>query len=112
MKPVTEAKKIIKTVVKKNGATAASSPTPAPEVTIEAKVDVGFGNAVFLRGQGGGLSWERGVPLKCVDGSTWRWSTKADDKLTFKLLLNDAVWAQGADVTAVPGQILQIAPRF
>ena len=63
---------------------------------VEAKVDVGFGNSLFIRGQGAELSWDKGLPLNCIDGSTWVWSTtKAKDKLVFKLVLNDQVWAQG-----------------
>ncbi len=97
---------------------AASSSAPVRQgatsktVTIEAKVDVGFGNALYLRGEGHGLSWNRGIPLKCVDKSTWLWSGDAPDKLKFKLLLNDAVWCQGEDLIAVPGQKIQVAPAF
>jgi len=85
---------------------------PAPVTTIKAKIDVGFGNNLFVRGQGAGLSWERGVPLSCVDGQTWQWSGKADDWLTFKLLLNDQVWAKGDDLVAKPGQKIEIVPTF
>ena len=94
-----------KPAVKKTSAKAAVT-------TIKAKVDVGFGNNLFVRGQGAGLSWERGTPLVCVDGQTWSWSTPTADKLTFKVLLNDAVWAQGEDVVADPGKQVEISPRF
>ena len=83
-----------------------------PVTTIEAKVNVGFGNNLFVRGEGAGLSWDQGMPLKCVDSETWQWSAPVDDKLRFKLLLNDAVWAKGEDLVAKPGQRLQIAPSF
>lgn len=73
---------------------------------------MGFGNNLFVRGQGPGLSWEAGVPLKCIDSETWQWSTPASNELKFKLLLNDTVWAQGEDLVATPGQRLRIAPRF
>jgi len=84
----------------------------AKTVTIEAKIDVGFGNTVYLRGEGRGLSWDRGIPLACVDGSTWKWSAETDEKLKFKLLLNDTVWAQGEDLVIAPGQKLEVAPAF
>lgn len=112
MKPVKGEKKSVKTVTKRASKVASKSAAVTPELTIEAKIDVGFGNALFLRGEGAGLSWERGTPLTCVDGTTWRWSRPGADALKFKLLLNDAIWAQGEDVTATPGQTLQIAPRF
>lgn len=114
MKPVKRTKRTTKTTP------APSEPNPKTETktsplsttTIEAKIDVGFGNNLFLRGEGAGLSWERGVPLKCVDGQTWQWSANAGDRLRFKLLLNDMVWARGEDLVAAPGQRLQISPVF
>ncbi len=80
--------------------------------TIEAKIDVGFGNTVYLRGQGPGLSWERGVPCECVNGNTWRWTAQAAEKLTFKLILNDSVWARGTDLVVGPGEKVELVPAF
>jgi len=100
-------------------ATAKTAPTttaaPASNgavTTIDVKLDVGFGNAVFLRGTGGGLTWERGVPLVCVDGSTWRWAQKVADPVTFKVLLNDQVWSAGSDLVVAPGQKVEVSPSF
>jgi hypothetical protein len=85
----------------------ASQPT-----TIEAKIDVGFGNTLYVRGQGGGLSWDTGVPLTCVGSNVWRWTSRTTEQLTFKLLVNDAVWAQGKDIVVAPGQRVEVAPSF
>jgi hypothetical protein len=81
-------------------------------VTVEAKIDVGFGNSLFLRGEGPGLNWSQGIPLACVDNSTWKWSCEANETLKFKLLLNDAVWAQGDNLVAAPGQKVEVSPAF
>jgi hypothetical protein len=91
--------------------------TPKPPAnggvtTIDVKLDVGFGNAVYLRGNGAGLSWERGVPLACVNSATWRWSGEVSDPVTFKLLINDKIWSAGNDLTVAPGQKIEIAPAF
>jgi len=83
-----------------------------PPTTIEAKIDIGFGNHLFVRGEGAGLSWDRGTPLECVDGQTWRWSVPAEQNLTFKLLLNDAVWAKGDNLMLAPGKRLEVSPAF
>ena len=97
---------------------AAPKPTTAAPAgsgaltTIDVKLDVGFGNAVFLRGHGGGLTWERGVPLSCVDGKTWRWSGTVKDPITFKPLINDKIWSAGTDLTVKPGQKLEVKPIF
>ena len=93
-------------------APAAASASAAAVTVIDVKHDVGFGNALYLRGQGGGLNWEHGVPLVCVDGKTWRWSGKVKDPLTFKLLINDKIWSAGNDMTVKPGQKLEIRPTF
>src|SRR5262249_42926124 len=84
----------------------------AKPATIEAKIDVGFGNSLYLRGEGLGLSWTHGIPLTCVDGTTWKWTGETKEQLKFKLLLNDEVWSQGEDVVAVPGQTVEISPAF
>ena len=105
----------------------AAAPTPAPAkpapvksaaatsdvpVTIEAKIDVGYGNNLFVRGQGGGLSWDRGLPLQNVDSKTWRLIVPAKDKVQFKFLINDAIWCQGEDLVAAPGKKLEVTPAF
>jgi len=80
---------------------------------VEAKIDVGLGNLLFIRGQGHGLSWFEGVPLNCVDPATWVWSAgQAREKVVFKLLLNDQVWAKGEDVMVEAGRKIEIVPCF
>jgi hypothetical protein len=98
--------------VKRAETTTGSARSSAKPVTIEAKIDVGFGNTLYLRGEGLGLSWTQGVPLTCVDGSTWKWSGETKEQLKFKLLINDQVWSQGEDLVATPGQKVEISPAF
>jgi hypothetical protein len=105
----TPAKPAASTTIK---STPAATAPPGDVTTIEVKLDVGFGNAVFLRGQGGGLTWERGIPLSCVDGKTWRWTAKVKDPITFKPLINDKIWSAGNDLTVKPGQKLEVKPVF
>ena len=84
-----------------------------PVTSVEAKIDVGFGNALFIRGQGQGLSWDKGLPLNPVDARTWKWSTReAKGRLSFKLLVNDQVWAKGDDVVVEAGHSLRLTPGF
>jgi hypothetical protein len=97
-------------------ATSLHSHNPAPTdclTVIEAKIDVGLGNRLFIRGQGDGLSWFEGTPLDCIDANTWVWSTNhAREKVVFKLLLNDQVWAKGEDVVVEAGRKLELVPSF
>jgi hypothetical protein len=91
---------------------AVSQPEPVV-TTIEAKIDVGFGNALFIRGQGDGLSWDKGTALECVNASTWVWSSnRVQDKVVFKLLVNDQVWSQGEDLVVEAGMKAEIVPAF
>jgi F0F1-type ATP synthase membrane subunit b/b' len=51
---------------------------------------IGIGNRLFIRGQGPGLSWEKGVPLQFVSIGKWRWETNdANGPVEFKLYKND-----------------------
>jgi hypothetical protein len=92
-----------------------SKSRPFPEellTVIEAKMDVGFGNQLFIRGEGPGLSWSKGEKLTCVEGNTWRWMTSGDEPLIFKLLLNDEIWSSGENLEAVPGAKVELVPTF
>jgi len=81
--------------------------------TIEAKLDVGYGNSLFVRGEGDGLRWDKGTPLDCRNASTWLWSTQAaKEKIVFKLLLNDQVWAKGEDLVVEAGKKIEVVPSF
>ena len=103
-----------KTAVKK---TAANKTAPVaaeyPVTTIRAKIDIGFGNLLYLRGDGPGLSWEKGIALECVDDIVWNWSTNATVKaFTYKVLVNDLSWSVGEDYTAHSGKVNAIKPTF
>lgn len=51
---------------------------------------IGIGNRLFIRGDGPGLSWEKGVPLTFVSIGKWRWeATDASAAVRFKLYKND-----------------------
>jgi hypothetical protein len=86
---------------------------PETITVVEARIDVGPGNALFIRGQGDGLSWDQGQPLACMNASTWVWhSVQARDNIVFKLLVNDQVWAKGADMVLEAGRKLEVVPAF
>lgn len=90
--------------------TAASA---AAATVITAKIDVGFGNTLFLRGDGPGLSWNKGVALVCADDAAWTISlANAVRPVVFKFLLNDETWSRGEDFTAAPGTTAEVSPTF
>ena len=92
---------------------AAMAKPRAAGVTITAKIDVGFGNALFVRGSGAGLSWNKGSPLVCVSSDTWRIVLPgADSPFAFKFLVNDDAWSTGKDFLAGPGDTVTVTPAF
>lgn len=84
-----------------------------PLTIVEANFDVGPGDALFIRGQGDGLSWDKGQQLSPGFGGRWIWKTSnAKGKVLFKLLLNDKVWAKGKDVGVDAGKMIEVVPVF
>jgi uncharacterized protein YoxC len=79
---------------------APRKPAPLPEAPISADgatrlvvtAYIGIGNRLFIRGEGPGLSWGKGVPLTFVSIGKWRWETNdAAGAVRFKLYKNDEV---------------------
>lgn len=90
---------------------AVASPSPATFIT--AKVNIGFGNHLYVRGEGPGLNWNHGIAMDCTGSDLWTATIKgATIPVTFKVLINDTTWSTGNDFTAEPGQSVTIIPAF
>ncbi len=82
-------------------------------ITITALIDIGFGNALYLRGEGAGLSWDRGVLMNCVANDTWSMELgEASRPIIYKFLVNDLTWSAGEDYLVNSGSNLNIVPTF
>ncbi len=79
---------------------------------ITAAVDVGFGNTLTIRGEGAGLTWDRGVPLSCATATVWTISLPATSGVVFKLLVNDRTWSSGENFCAGAGGKVTVTPVF
>ena len=112
---------------KKNSASrpsesAAGIPEPAasrrgtaqPSLTvIAARSDIGYGNKMFLRGTGPGLSWEFGTPMVNTDSDLWTLDILgATGTIYCKFLINDEKWSAGPDYMLEPGSQLEVTPLF
>jgi hypothetical protein len=75
---------------------------------------IGIGNRLFIRGEGPGLSWDKGVPLQFVSIGKWRWETNdATSPVRFKLYKNDAVECAALGQQAVePGHQQEVTAAF
>ena len=98
------AKKAVKKVARKKAQT---------KTTIIAKVDAGFGNEVYIRGNSSGLEWDAGVAMKNKSADEWVWSSTAvTSELEFKVLINDTVWSSGPNGVVFPGATVVFEPEF
>jgi hypothetical protein len=86
----------------------------APVVTIiTARIDIGFGNTLYLRGEGAGLSWDRGTLMNCVADNCWSLPLPESGRpVIFKFLVNDLSWSAGQDYTVASGDTLATTPMF
>lgn len=75
---------------------------------------IGIGNRLFIRGEGPGLSWERGVPLEFVSIGKWRWQTNdAAQPVQFKIYKNDELECASLGKQAVdPGYQQEVTAGF
>jgi hypothetical protein len=94
----------------KKAAPAASS---AKTTMVHAKVNIGWGNTLYIRGEGAGLSWDSGIPMDCKGDDAWSWSSKnVQGRIVFKFLLNDEIWSVGDDLSASAGSTTTCYPSF
>ncbi|MGC6456633.1 MAG: hypothetical protein ACON39_09335 [Coraliomargaritaceae bacterium] len=83
------------------------------QTRVVARVDVGFGNALYIRGEGAGLSWEKGALMENISPYEWAFSTtRAKAPIEFKCLINDQVWAEGNNQTVPAGGSSISSPVF
>lgn len=80
---------------------------------IIAQVDVGFGNTLYIRGEGAGLSWDKGQAMNNISPYEWAFEAKQKDgDINYKLLINDDAWADGDNMTAKAGTRTLVSPVF
>ena len=93
------------------GAESSSSSDGATRLLTTAYI--GIGNKLFIRGDGPGLSWDKGVPMQFVSIGKWGWSTQeAAGPVRVKLLKNDETVALTGDLTLEPGRHTEITALF
>lgn len=119
-KPATKpAAKPAAKVAKKNSGSVAPVPAVKPVPTkpvvtsITANIDIGFGNALYVRGEGAGLSWDRGTLMTCVTDSQWQIALGESARpIVFKFLVNDLSWSAGEDYSVSAGGTVSVVPTF
>ena len=92
----------------------AIAPTADGATRLLATAYIGIGQTLYLRGDGPGLSWEKGVPLQFVSIGKWLWETSAATApFAAKLYKNDLVECVGlGSITLAPGQQHEVNAGF
>jgi hypothetical protein len=111
------AKKAAKKVAAKKALAKKPAKKAAPKKVVKtsaiARVDVGFGNSLYIRGEGAGLSWDKGIALENISPYEWSFSsTTVKGDVTFKFLINDELWAEGENITVAKGGTSISSPIF
>src|SRR5690606_11587234 len=75
---------------------------------------IGIGNRLFIRGEGPGLSADKGIPLQFVSIGKWQWETKdATGPVRAKLFKNDEIECVAlGEISVDPGQQLEVSATF
>ena len=106
------AKKVAKKAAKKSAAKKAVA-SKRSKTVVEAIIDVGFGNLLYIRGDAPGLSWETGVPMDCTGAESWSISmSDVNSSFEYKVLINDIHWESGSNNIATPGSTTSTSPSF
>jgi len=95
----------------------ASWSSPLHGMHLCARADIGFGNRLYIRGEGCGLSWEQGAPMVCEGSDCWRWQPESwaahtHPSIQFKVLINDEIWSDGPNCCLPSDCTLEWAPTF
>ena len=106
-------KATVKKVATKKCAKKCAKSASKKVTRILAKVNVGWGNCLYVRGAGAELSWDKGVAMQCIGEDEWLWEQyvpKGD--ITFKFLINDTQWSIGEDYVVSVGDSIICKPEF
>lgn len=111
------AKKVaVKKVAEKTRKTAScpkKCETKSKLTRVIAKFDAGWGNQLYIRGLGGSLDWQKGVPMQSISEDEWLWEQIVPKgTVSFKVLLNDKNWSAGEDLVVAAGDTVICRPTF
>ena len=90
---------------------AAASSDGATRLLVTAYI--GIGNKLFIRGEGPGLSWAKGIPMHFVSIGKWGWATNdATEPVRCELYKNDESAALTGEVVVDPGKHVEVTALF
>ena len=104
---------------------SASSEDSSPPAPVEASTTsdgatrllvtayIGIGNKLFIRGDGPGLSWDKGVAMQFVSIGKWGWASHdVTAPIACKLYKNDETAALSGEIFLEPGKHVELTALF
>lgn len=74
---------------------------------------IGISNKLYIRGEGPGLDWDKGIPMELVGIGKWEWKTHdAHSTVNCKVLINDEQWTDSENITIEPGTTMETSASF
>ena len=74
---------------------------------------IGISNKLYIRGEGPGLDWDKGVPMELVGIGKWEWKTYgANTAVQCKVLINDEQWTDSENITIEPNTTMETTASF
>ncbi len=74
---------------------------------------IGISNKLYVRGEGPGLSWDKGIPMELVGIGKWEWKTyEAVTTVRCKILINDEQWTDAEDFSIEPNTTIETTASF
>ncbi len=85
----------------------------AEEVSLIVNLHLSIGNIPYVRGEGAGLSWEKGAEMQFLEIGKWEWrATEVGETVVTKIFLNDNLSSFGEDIEIEAGEQVEIFPEF
>ena len=74
---------------------------------------IGISNKLYIRGEGPGLDWDKGIPMELVGIGKWEWKTyDANSTVNCKVLINDEQWTDTDNITIEPNTTVETTASF
>ena len=82
-------------------------------MSLVANLHIGIGNVPYVRGEGAGLSWEKGTEMQFLEIGKWEWrASEAHETVRARIFLNDKISAFGEDIEINAGEQVEVFPEF
>ncbi|MDC4233265.1 alpha-amylase family glycosyl hydrolase [Actinomyces sp. B33] len=97
------------------GTIDAYSPSHDTVTTVRVHANVGYGNAIAIRGDAYPFTWSSGRAARWTEGDVWVYETEripAGTPINLKALVNDSTWQSGDNTVAEAGSVIDIYPSF